>query len=243
MSKFPFNNPDLNFPLSEYPYNSRTEFSQVLNVTPKNYVMHGFRPGFPLQASELNEIQEMAAMESGLYMTMNYYWKDNLPGWLGTCPLWPEKVLPEVDIFGPSTNLIEKTTTSTTVKIYANKGWYNIYSRQTGFRHWVYLNTDLETQDLDPDPTNTQYIGFNISYEQVNANTDSTLYDNSSTNLVAGTPAGANRIKINILNEINGELTVTGSPNDSLQFSPIVKTLESFTGFARYLNDREVPTR
>jgi hypothetical protein len=243
MSTFPFNTSYLDFPLSSTPYNSRIEFAEVTGQTSKNYVMHGFRPGFPLQSSELNEIQEQLALNASLNTTMNYYWGSTPAGWLGTCPLWPEKVLSDTDPLGPTTNLIEKEIIGSNIKIYANKGWYNVYSRISGFRHWVYLNTNLVSEEITPDPVNIQYIGFNIEYQQINATTDSTLYDNSSTNLVAGTPAGANRIKINILNQTNFLLTSTGNLTESNTFSPIVKILESFSGFGRYMNDKQIPSR
>ena len=44
------------FPLKPTPFKSRTE--QHLNNS-KNYFAVAFKPGFPLQASELNEIQEI----------------------------------------------------------------------------------------------------------------------------------------------------------------------------------------
>lgn len=241
MSSFPFNNPDLDFPLSSPPYNSRIELSEVLGETSKNYVMLGFRPGFPLQASELNEMQEIFYLNSSLYTTMNYYWKDNLPGWLGSFPLYPEAVNPFNNPLGPSTNLIEYTQTGNDVTIYANKGWYNVYSRQSGFRHWIYLNEDLESDLITPD-TNDLYVGFDISYEQITATMDSTLYDNSSTNLVSGTPAGANRFKINT----NGDdllLVSAPSPTETTTFSPIVKINSNIVGYSAYLNGYAVPTR
>jgi hypothetical protein len=243
MSTFPFNISALDFPLSSTPYNSRIEFAEVAGQSAKNYVMLGFRPGFPLQASELNEIQEQWALNASLNTTMNYYWGSTPAGWLGTCPLWPQKVESDIDPLGPTTNLIEKEIVGGNIIIYANKGWYNVYNRISGFRHWVYLNTDLVSNEITPDPTNIQYIGFNLEYQQISATTDSTLYDNSSTNLVAGTPAGANRIKINILNEADFLLTLTGNVTESNTFSPIAKILESYSGFGRYMNDNEIPSR
>tara|TARA_Y100000034_G_C6898747_1_gene414973 strand:+ start:377 stop:1315 length:939 start_codon:yes stop_codon:yes gene_type:complete len=77
----PFN--DDNTPLDVAPYNSRTvehetnpqtEAGTPQNGMPSNYVLHGFRPGFPLQAAELNEIQEQFIMQQSLTISMMHNW-------------------------------------------------------------------------------------------------------------------------------------------------------------------------
>jgi hypothetical protein len=70
------------FPLSysaTTPYNSRVESQELAwsagdTESPKNYQFVGFRPGFPLQASELNEIQEHFQMQLTLSMSMMHNW-------------------------------------------------------------------------------------------------------------------------------------------------------------------------
>jgi hypothetical protein len=64
------------FPLSDSPYNSRVEKQELIldEYAPKNYQFIAFRPGFPLQASELNEIQEHFQMQLTLSITMMHNW-------------------------------------------------------------------------------------------------------------------------------------------------------------------------
>ena len=87
-------NPSL--PLSSSPYYSRTEgqnldFDTTIDP-PKNYQFVAFRPGFSLQASELNEMQENMQMQMTLTIAMMHnwitsgtghqwrVWKENSPG-------------------------------------------------------------------------------------------------------------------------------------------------------------------
>tara|TARA_Y100001973_G_C5206866_1_gene342079 strand:+ start:2449 stop:3492 length:1044 start_codon:yes stop_codon:yes gene_type:complete len=81
------------FPLGATPYNSRVESQELawsddnssglVGAAPKNYQMIAFRPGFPLQASELNEIQEHMMLQMTLHTTMMHNWITSGPG-----PLW-----------------------------------------------------------------------------------------------------------------------------------------------------------
>jgi len=78
------------FPLSPsegHPYNSRVESEVVFEggqgTKPKNYQFVAFRPGFPLQASELNEIQEHFQLQLTLSIAMMNNWITS-----GAGPLW-----------------------------------------------------------------------------------------------------------------------------------------------------------
>jgi len=76
------------FPLASglnTPYNSRVEDELIFDTgeTPKNYQFIGFRPGFPLQASELNEIQEHYQLQLTLTINMMNNWITS-----GAGPLW-----------------------------------------------------------------------------------------------------------------------------------------------------------
>jgi len=66
------------FPLSVSPYMSRVESQELVfdnnEDLPKNYQFIAFRPGFPLQASELNEMQEHFQMQLTLSITMMHNW-------------------------------------------------------------------------------------------------------------------------------------------------------------------------
>ena len=61
------------FVLREQPYLSRIDQHEN-NVTANNYVMIAYKPGQPLQAAELNEIQENFYRMNSLTQTMNYNW-------------------------------------------------------------------------------------------------------------------------------------------------------------------------
>jgi hypothetical protein len=74
-------------PLSHEPFNSRVEseisFEGGDGTKPKNYQSVAFRPGFPLQASELNEIQEHYQMQMTLSLNMMNNWITS-----GAGPMW-----------------------------------------------------------------------------------------------------------------------------------------------------------
>jgi len=65
---------DPSLPLSPSPFYSRKESKDLSAASPENYSMLGFRPGFSLQASELNEIQENFQMQMTLTTTMMHNW-------------------------------------------------------------------------------------------------------------------------------------------------------------------------
>ena len=73
--------PDGSFPLSPSPYYSRTEDKNVIfdegefaTTTQNNYQFVAFRPGFSLQASELNEMQENLQLQMTLSIAMMHNW-------------------------------------------------------------------------------------------------------------------------------------------------------------------------
>jgi hypothetical protein len=76
------------FPLSSSPYYSRTEDKNVRFLSEdelsnrKNYQFVAFRPGFSLQASELNEMQENMQMQMSLSITMMHNWITSGSGYL-----------------------------------------------------------------------------------------------------------------------------------------------------------------
>ena len=75
------------FPLSPNPFFSRVEselsFEGGGGTKPKNYQFVAYRPGFPLQASELNEIQEHFQLQMTLNLNMMNNWITSGPG-----PMW-----------------------------------------------------------------------------------------------------------------------------------------------------------
>ena len=79
------------FPLSPQPHYSRVEdeisIDDGINSNPKNYQFVAFRPGFPLQGSELNEIQEHYQLQLTLTIAMMNNWITS-----GAGPMWRDGV-------------------------------------------------------------------------------------------------------------------------------------------------------
>lgn len=218
--------PGSEFPLSGSPYWSRTSYFEINQFpTPaKNYIFVGFKPGLPLQASELNEIQERATLENTLTTTMISMWPYSVPnlpegvilygpGWKGTTPLYPE---PNGNEVGTNSKLFYHDTENQ--KLIANAGWYLVNVPSSDMKHWFYLS---ETLEINIPSDFNGFVGFsNVRYEIVKSSDDPALYDNSSgtTNITTGSAAGANRIKL----VIDG-LALAVSLDSLSNYSPIAK--------------------
>jgi len=238
MSSFPFIiGPTGNsLPLSTNPYWSRVTLSQIQIQPAKNYVLLAFKPGLPLQASELNEIQEISSMESTLTWTMLSSWPVYLsrhtgnvpiygPGWQGTTPLYPE-------FDGQNTFHNMVGVTGTKGDVFVGKGWYLVTLKSSGLKHWIYLNEDYTV----PGPTQfPAYLGFDASYETVKPTKDPSLYDNSGgTTIISGSPAGADRIAVKISEPF------WSSNKQAANFSPMAKKLNTDDD-TLYMNNVPVP--
>jgi hypothetical protein len=237
MSGFPFNlGPEgVTFPLSTNPYWSRVTLSQIQGESPKNYALLAFKPGLPLQASELNEIQEISVMNDTLSAAMQSSWPvyspawENEvygPGWNGTTPLYPV-----FDGINTGENLVGITGENIIVR----KGWYLVTVKSSGLKHWVYSNAGYTA--AIPSAPNYQ-LGFVASYETVKPSNDPSLYDNSSGASVpnTGAPAGADRIKIKL------SAPVWSYKGQTADFSAIVKKIDTgIPGTIFYMNNVPVP--
>lgn len=204
MTSFPFTlgTNGSTFPISENPYWSRVSLFQIQAATSKNYVLLGFKPGLPLQASELNEIQEIAYMNNTLTMTMNFSWpiyaseyQDGSPiygpGWNGATPLYPK-----FDGENTNSNMVGYNTST----IFVREGWYLMSVKSSGLKHWIYLDQGYTAAIPTITENVTQYLGFTAYYETVKPSQDPALYDNSTgINIAVGAAAGADRIKVTVL--------------------------------------------
>ena len=191
------------FPLKDPPFNSRIR--DQIN-TAKNYYMLGFKPGFPLQAQELNEIQEIFYVQQTLTLNLISNWSagsgSGLNGapWNGCTPLSP--------------SLVVKTAGSNELTLKA--GWY-LLKQQTfasGLGIWVYKNTDSVLN-----ANVSGFYGVNVLTpttiqcttklpSQEAAGEDATLQDSSNLNVING-PCGAARIKIeDLVFAFNGTLKI-----------------------------------
>jgi hypothetical protein len=233
MSSFPFTLGPLgsDFPMSGNPYWSRTTLSQIQGATAKNYAFLAFKPGLPLQASELNEIQEINVMNQTLTFVMISSWPAGSagsygPGWKGTTPLYPY-----FDGDNTTENMVGYTAGVVTVR----EGWYLVTIKSSGMKHWVYLSSGYTSSIPDIVGTNTQYLGFTAYYETVKPAQDPSLYDNSTgINLVTGAAAGADRIKITILPPF------WTTDKSSGNFSPMIKKIDNDAGIL-FMNNIPVP--
>ena len=239
MSSFPFTlGPSGSiFPMSGNPYWSRIQLFEIQGSPAKNYALLAFKPGLPLQASELSEIQEINALNTSLTATMVSLWPIHLPGhsgegpiygpgWNGTTPLYPE-----FDVQNTTTNMIGYTGGVISIR----QGWYLVTVKSSNLKHWIYLDTGYTRSIPDVSGPNTQYLGFTAQYEIIKPTQDPSLYDNSSgTTITTGSPAGADRIKVNISAPF---WTTNPSSND---FSPIAKRINN-TDPILYMNNVKVP--
>lgn len=249
MSDFPFKLgvSGSKFPLSGNPYWSRITYSQLQNSPAKNYFVLAFKPGLPLQASELNEIQEIYIMNETLTTTMNSSWpvfQSSFlggspiygPGWHGTTPLYPQ-----FDNVNTTKNMVGLTGASGD-SVLVDTGWYLMTLKSSGLKHWMYLNKQytVKGSSANPIPDQPFYLGFTATYETIKPTSDPSLYDNSSgTSIpVSGAPAGADRIVVKIsepfwTNDITTE-----------NFSPMIKKIDTGTPnlyIHLYMNNVPVP--
>lgn len=195
----------IDFPLSILPFNSRVE--SQLN-SDKNYYLVGFKPGFPLQAAELNEMQEIFYVQQTLTQTMFANWgvKQYLEQvgvamtqtpWNGCTPLDP--------------NLIEVNTGTTSIDLTFNSGWYLVKSSNFngGLGVWIYIampSTPLAGFNPGSSSSVAGDYGLILKSTLINCtknspagtNEDRTLQDSSNINVING-PCGAARMKLQVV--------------------------------------------
>lgn len=191
-------------PLSANPFRSRSE-SQM--DAAKNYFAVAFKPGFPLQASELNELQENFYIQQTLTQTMFANWHNmnylqqngnNMLAtpWNGCTPVDPA--------------LVSYTSSSGAVNITFKTGWYLIKQNDVngGFGVWVYNNRDVTVLSNYSNSSSSSldgdygiFINKNTIQCTTNAtaafNEDRSLQDSSNINVING-PCGAARLQLKV---------------------------------------------
>ena len=204
------------FPLKSNPFRSRIE-SQI--NTAKNYYAVAFRPGFPLQAAELNEMQEIFYVQQTLTQTMMSSWLTKVifdaqaggsvegPGWDGCTPLNP--------------NLISNLS-SGTITLYVLPGWYLVKSKDFngGLGVWVYNPEELllieNFSNISAEST-TGYYGIKVkpitisctSTVPAGTNEDNSIQDQTNINVING-PCGASRLQLKIMGFGHSSTVATG---------------------------------
>jgi hypothetical protein len=200
---YPFSS---NFPLSQGVYRSRIQ-NQIDSA--KNYFAVAFKPGFPLQASELNEMQEIFYVQQTLTQELIFNWLkltqlqqtgSEITGipWQGCTPLSPD--------------LITYTNNSGTINAQITPGWYLLKHQDFngGFGVWLYnTNTVLIVDNFNSNSSSNVLgdYGIVVRVQEINCTTsttstlpteDQTLTDSSNINVING-PCGAARLKAEIV--------------------------------------------
>ena len=222
--KYPFKG---NTPLSLYPYNSRTSTIEFQSAqAAANYILHGFKPGNALQASELNEIQENfyknLTLSNHLLLNWIFVGSEDFtsgnddpvrgPSWIGAVPFDPFKSI------SVSSNVI-------TFK----KAWY-LVDDYSGIKFWIYNNNAI-TFTYTSTPGN--YIGIELEVKKyITPEVDGRLYDNSNGFSNSSLSPGADRYQLNFVADSgyqNTAATTNIQERDIFKISP--------NGTLRYLNN------
>lgn len=188
------------FPLKDPPFNSRVR-DQIDSA--KNYYMLGFKPGFPLQAQELNELQEIFYIQQTLTLSLISNWstdtltaeaKDlNGAPWNGCTPLSP--------------SLVTKSGTNITF----NAGWYLLKKPEfaSGLGIWVYNDSPITFSitfgadyGVNADAPSVVQCTTKLPGQEA-AGEDATLQDSSGLSVING-PCGAARKAIENITFVQG---------------------------------------
>lgn len=191
------------FPLKGSPFYSRIS-DQLSSDSIKNYYAIAFNPGYPLQASELNELQELFFINTTLSNRFTSIWstQDKVnPYWNGLIPL---------DSTYISLTNVTNTTGSWTGTVTISQGWYLWNNPTSNLGFWIYLdNTIIETFNI---PVNsTRYFGFTVLDQIISccsSNTcsdteDAEIRDNSAGFIGGYLTCGASRLKATINTEVD----------------------------------------
>lgn len=218
-------------PLKNAPYYSRVGDTNLIDSqSVVNYPMLAFKPGYALQASELNEIQDNFYVQKTLSDNLlQNWWKTGSnpsltgnsieplygPGWEGAIPLSPAQItmLDLIIFLG-----FEAASSFNTLQ------WFLVTDPVTKFKFWTVIDVSgmniirLARQTLPP----ITYVGIKLQTSYVNCSSVDTdpgyiFNDNSSGNYIQNT-CGASRFKVNLSTQ--GFITQTTLTND---FLPILK--------------------
>lgn len=176
---------------------------------PVNYIMSGYKPGYALQASELNELQEQFFLQQTLTNRCLFNWisSNKTPFGNGTTPYSPT----QISVIASGLNLV----------ITAVAGWYFIIDKtyssngidvNSGVGFWCYLSEDISftiaKSNISQNQSSPTKIGMIYDNTRITSLDDQTLNDNANANNVLMSIPGADRIKIEnfSLEEYDGQL-------------------------------------
>jgi hypothetical protein len=247
VSRTPFKNNQLT-PLNAGPYNSRVaaqEFGDADNTASDNYVLLGFRAGYALQASELNEVQEHFLLQQTLTTTMICNWASAIS--VGQGPAWGYSDIDTERTDGNrsglcpiSPNLITRNGNVVTFK----KGWYLAQIPKFGnnisyrFKLWIYNNTEFTFTATNPAGP-ASYVGFSIDQDYVTETEDGDLSDNSAGS-AGNTVPGATRYRLTIDQLVQQGRNVLG--NEILDDDDSPMAIKITNNNYTYINGYNIPT-
>jgi hypothetical protein len=214
-------------PLQQNPYNSRiySEYSEE----GKNYYMLAFTPGYALQASELNEVQELFFLNQNLTQRMNTTWIGNalkLPFWEGLIPLNPKGVTASIPTYSNGN--------ASSARVSFSSGWYLWTDSTSKMSFWIHLDNDVvSTSAPTTTSSGTEYIGLQLSKNIITCCPasecsdiqDPTLRDNSQGNYTNFFTCGAARLGVTFGNKI----LVRRPTEAASDFYPILKLTPDLT--------------
>jgi hypothetical protein len=212
-----------NLPLKTSPYYSRVSDLTANSETPYNYPLIAFTPGYALQASELNEIQETFYLQQSLTQGMFANWP--LTGEVGRVgatlkyPMWNGAVP-----YDPN------TVTFTSGIVTVGAGWY-LVTVGNGLKYWLYNQNNLTAA-----ATAGQQIGFSLSFQFIpcseSESAEGYVFTDNSAGYNNGNSCGAHRYKV----IINNSLDVSANPSRAIAELVSVGS----TTVCQYLNNLKI---
>lgn len=188
-------------PFGNLPLQTGTFLSRISRFMSSgvNYVATGFKPGYALQAAELNEIHEQHLFYQTLSNRASYNWKsydlNSIPFWDGATPY--------------SISNLTASVVGSQITVTLNAGWYYLIdttsqnANNSGIGFWVNTLTPttiiISPSDIPAAIGGTVRYGFRYSISTVNVSQDAILKDESNSLIAGITVPGADRIKIDNL--------------------------------------------
>jgi hypothetical protein len=189
-------------PLTSSPYNSRINSNYNSSLAdPKNYYLLGFNPGYALQASELNEVQELFFINLNLTQRMNNFWTSDSRGY--DVPFWEGMIPVSPQLISFTTPSLSGSTLTFTVVF--NAGWYLWTDSVSKMSFWIYNNT-ARTQSVSVTGSGSVgFIGEKIEIsccpnDNCSSTQDSDIRDNSQGNTNTHNTCGASRKNVKLTN-------------------------------------------
>lgn len=215
-------------PFGNLPLDTGTFLSRISQFMTSgvNYVATAFKPGYALQAAELNEIHEQHLFYQTLSNRSSYNWKaydlNSIPYWEGCTPYNPSNIT--ITNAGPRVTV----TFNSPNWFYLMDTRLNAQSTNSGIGFWVNIVTPV-TISFNPPQANNTTVRYGFTYEisTVGVNTDSTLKDQSNSLIAGITVPGADRIQIKNIQLVEFNTTLT-------KFSEIFAAKRTTNAYAIY---------